>query len=204
MAAFCTVQNMEDFLQVTITQAQLAAANRAIAEASASIQNYCHQALVEVVDDIVTYDNIRQTAGLMLPQLPAQSIKSVVENGVTLTATTDYVLGEGGILYRVGWTWARGVQIITVTYTHGYANDAYAGYPEDLIAVCTRVASRAYQAGLNAAAMAGVPGVQSEALGDYSVTYGAGSSSSGDNMLGASAAPMLLRSEKEQLDAYRL
>jgi hypothetical protein len=204
MAAFCTIQDIEDFIQTTITPAQLASANDAIAKASAIIQNYCHQVLEEVVDDVVTYDNWRHTSGLMLPQLPAQSVKSVVEDGVTLTVTTDYVLGEGGILYRVGQNWARGVQIIVVTYTHGWANDQYAGYPEDLVAVCARAASRAFQAGLNAAAMAGVPGVQAETLGDYSVTYGAASSSGGDNMLGASAAPMLLRSEKEQLDAYRL
>jgi hypothetical protein len=49
--------------------------------------------------------------------------------------------------------------------------------------------------------MAGVPGITATSLGDYSVSYG--SEGSAEGVMGASAAPMLLRSEKEMLDQYK-
>jgi len=41
-------------------------------------------------------------------------------------------------------------------------------------------------------------------LGDYSVSFGAEAGRSAGGVLGASAAPVLLRSEKELLDRYRV
>ena len=204
MAAFCAIQDIENLLQVTVTAAQLAAANAAIADASAAIQNYCRQKLEYIVDELVTLDIAHSRYDLQLPELPVVSVKSVTEDGVLLTATTDYKLGQHGIIYRIGRQWATGVQIVTVEYTHGYLSDAYTTYPNDLIDVCARAAARRFQAGLRAAGLNAVPGVQAEALGDYSITYQGEATSSGESMLGASGAPILLRSEKEILDKYRL
>ncbi len=198
---FCTVQNIADFLQLTIDAAHIEAAEQAITAASAAIQNYCHQYLAEVKDDVVTFDIEHLRYDLHLPELPVSSIKSVIENNEVLTKDSDYKLGSKGILYRIGRPWVLGVQVVKVIYTHGFAADAY---PEDLIAVCTRAAARAYQAGLRVEALSGVPGVQAESLGDYSITYGAETSSTGEYSLGASGAPLLLRSEKEILDKYAL
>jgi len=44
--------------------------------------------------------------------------------------------------------------------------------------------------------------VQGLSLGDYSVTYSA--EGAGGGMLGVSAAPLLLRSEQEILNRYRM
>jgi hypothetical protein len=102
-------------------------------------------------------------------------------------------------LHRVNDEWAQGIQIVTVTYTHGYAV-----IPDDVAAVCARAAARAYQAGLAAAAVGAVSGVSAMTLGDYSVTLGTGAGGgAGEGIMGASAARMLLLSEKDVLARYR-
>lgn len=200
MADFATVSDIEAFLQVEIsTGAQINAAGRALAEASETIRNYCRQQLDLVEDDEITLD-CSGGYKLFLPELPVVEVVSVVEDGETLTADDDYKLGQHGILHRVGQDWASGIQVITVTYSHGYST-----IPDDIVAVCVRVASRAYQAGLRSAESAGVPGVASKSLGDFSVTYssetGGGAS---EGVLGASAARMLLMSEKDILARYKV
>ena len=200
MAAFCTIADIASFLQIAI-DATNAAALRAIGEASAAIQNYCHQALEEIEGDEYTFDVGPNQTKLFLPELPPTEVSEVVENTETLVVDDDYKLGRDGILYRLGAYWYPGVQTVTVTYTHGYAT-----MPDDIVGVCTRAASRVYQSGLRSAALAGVPGVQAQTIGDYSVQYASEQSggSGGGGTLGASAAPMLLDGEKRMLDRYRL
>lgn len=208
MADFCTVADVEEFLQVDISSDadKLASCQRAISEASEAIRNYCRQQIDLVEDDAYSFDvaTARQTR-LFLPELPVVSVASVVEDGETLVegADEDYQLGLHGILYRKNGYWACGVQIVTVTYSHGY--DAYDGLPQDIVDVCTRAASRAYQAGLKAADAEGVPGIGAKSLGDYSVTYQAENAGGiGEGVMGASAARMLLLSEKDVLNRYRV
>jgi hypothetical protein len=134
---------------------------------------------------------------LFLPELPVTAVISVVEDGEVLVVDDDYKLGEHGILYRIGDFWMKGIQIIAVTYDHGYAI-----IPDDVISVATRAASRAYQAGLRAEEMGAIPGVTAMSLGDYSVSFGGEGAAEG--VLGASAAPLLLKSEREQLNKYRV
>ena len=197
MADFATTADIEAFLQVSIdTATQTAAAARALAEATAAIKNYCRQVLEEVAADEVTLDSPGGTR-LFLPELPVTAVSEVVEDGETLVAGDDYKLGQHGILHRIGAKWAEGIQIVTVTYTHGYAT-----LPDDIVAVCTRAAARAYQAGLRAAETDGTPGVSSKQLGDFSVSYGGETSAEG--VMGASAARMLLLCEKDILDDYRI
>lgn len=196
---FCTVADIESLLQVTIhTDAtKNAAAVRAIAEATEAIKNYTHQALEMVEDDEITLD----CAGgnrIFLPELPVTSVSEVIEDGDTLTVDDDYKLGQHGILYRVDDDWATGVQIVTITYTHGYDS-----IPDDIVAVCTRAASRIFQAGLTAAELAALLGVTGMTLGDYSVQFGGAGGSSSEGTMGASGARMLLMSEKDMLNRYR-
>ena len=202
MANFCTVQDVENFLQITITGAdKVASMVRAITEATEAIRNYCHQHIDEVVDDIVTLDCAGGTR-VFLPELPVTQVAEVIEDEVALVVEDDYLLGQYGILHRVDQDWAAGIQIVTVIYTHGY--DAYDSLPDDIVAVCTRAAARAYQAGLKAAETEGVPGVSAVSLGDYSVSYASEAGGGvGEGLMGASGARMLLLSEKDILNRYR-
>lgn len=199
MANFATIEDIEAFLQIEIaTPTQIAAATRALTEVTAAIRNYCRQ-YIEYINDEITLDSAGG-ARLFLPELPVVSVDSVVEDGETLVVGDDYKLGQYGILYRVGRRWAAGVQIVTVTYSHGYSQ-----IPDDIVAVATRAASRAYQAGLRASEDDAALGVASKSLGDYSVSYGSEQGGgAGEGQMGASGARTLLLSEKDLLDKYRV
>jgi hypothetical protein len=200
MADFATIADIEAFLQLTITTpVQTASAAMALKDASAAIRNYTHQYLDYVADEDITLDSTGGTR-LFLPQLPVLSVASVIEDGETLVVDDDYKLGLFGILHRMGNRWVSGIQLITVTYTHGYLT-----IPDDIVAVCVRAASRAYQAGLKAADSEGIPGIASKQLGDFSVSFQSeGGGGVGEGVLGASAARLLLLSEKDILNAYRI
>ncbi len=199
MADFCTVTDLENLLQLEITTAaQIASAERAIAEATEAVRNYCNQHLELVEDDNIVLDVADGTrTRVFLPELPVVEVSAVVEDGETLVEGEDYKLGRFGILYRIGPYWAAGVQILEVTYSHGYMT-----LPDDIVAVAVRAAARAYQAGLRSAATGGVPGIASTSLGDYSVAYQA-ESAGAEGTLGPSGARMLLLSEKDILNRYR-
>lgn len=191
---FCTVQDIADFLQIEVDEP---AAMRAITEATIAIKNYCHQEIELVEDDEITLDVGERKTKLFLPELPVVELSEVIEDGELLTEDDDYKLGQWGILYRMpsGAIWAEGIQIVTMIYTHGYAE-----IPQDIVSVCTRAASRAYQAGLLSADSEGVPGIASKALGDFSVSF---QPSGSEGTMGASAARFLLQSEKDLLNRYR-
>jgi hypothetical protein len=197
MANFCTLSDVANFLQIDIPYDD-ASCERAIAEATEAIRNYCHQYIELVTNETITLDCSGGTR-IFLPELPVQSVAEVVEDDEILDPDDDYKLGQWGILHRIGDEWAEGIQIIEVTYTHGYAT-----IPDDVVAVCTRAAARVYQAGLRAAALEGIPGIASLGLGDYSVSYvGETGGGVGEGTMGASAARMLLLSEKDVLNRYR-
>lgn len=200
MADFCTVSDVENLLQIEITDAdKIAACERAIAEATEAIRNYCHQYIELVTDDEITLDCAGGTR-VFLPELPVVSVAEMIEDGETLTEDDDYKLGQWGILHRVSRDWEAGIQIITITYTHGYA----APLPDDIVAVCTRAAGRVFQVGLRNADTDGVPGVAAKSLGDFSVSYASeGGGGVGEGLMGVSGARMLLLSEKDILDRYR-
>ena len=197
---FATIQDIEAFLQVEITTpAQILSAERALIEATAAIRNYDRQYLALVNDDVITLDSKGGTR-IFLPELPVVEVSEVIEDGVTLTVDDDYKLGQHGILHRIDQKWAAGIQNITITYSHGYAN-----IPDDIVAICTRAASRAYQAGVRAADSDGLMGVASKSLGDFSVAFASESGGgTGEGIMGASAARMLLLCEKDTLDKYRI
>jgi len=200
MATFATIDEIEEFLQITIPAAKVAAVERALAEATAAIQHYCHQELFLHAGDVITLDVAAAQTKIFLPELLVISVSQVVENGDLLVVTDDYKLGQWGILHRVANYWSEGIQTVEITYTHGYGSD-YSDLPADLVGVCTRAAARAYQAGLLAEESGGIPGLAGKSLGDYSVTYQQTAATEGT--MGASAARVLLLSEKEILNHYR-
>lgn len=199
MADFCTVRNVEEFLRREISDLDaIRSCQRAVTAATEAIRNYCHQYIERVEDDTWTFDVRPARWNLFLPELPVTEVSSVVEDDETLDAD-EYELGLYGQLWRVGRRWAEGIQIVTVTYTHGYAT-----IPDDIVDVCTRAAARAYQAGLRSEDSEGVPGVASKSLGDYAVSFvGETGGGMGEGVMGASAARMLLLSEKDMLARYR-
>lgn len=201
MSNFATIADIEDFLQVVVSSGlEQDCATRALAEASEVIRNYCRQKIDYVTNEHITMDSYGGTL-LFLPELPVISVSSVVVNGVALVQNTDYKLDNRGALHRLlGHMWPVGPRCVVVTYTHGLSV-----IPADIVGVCTRAAARAYQAGLKSNDTSGVPGVASKSLGDFSVAYQAESSGTVDGgTMGASAARMLLMSEKDILDKYRI
>ena len=200
MANFATVADIEAFLQIEIsTPAQIASAGRTLNEASAAIRNYTRQYIEKVEDEMITLDS-SGGARLFLPEMPVLDVTVVIEDEETLVVDDDYKLGQHGILHRIDQKWASGIQNVTITYSHGYEV-----IPDDVVAVCTRAASRGYQAGLRAADSDGVMGVASKQLGDFSVSFASESGGGvGEGVMGASAARMLLMSEKDMLDKYRI
>lgn len=200
MANFASIAEIEAFLQIPISEPlQIISANRALMEATAAIKNYCRQLIERVSGDNIVID-VKGGKWIFLPELPVLSVSSVIENNILLTPITDYKFGEHGTLYRMNRHWYKGIGILNITYTHGWAV-----IPDDIVAVCTRAASRVYQAGLKSKTVQGVPGISSEQLGDYSVAFSAETSGGNDvSLMGASAARMLSLSEKDILDKYRI
>ena len=200
MADFCTKQDVENLLQIKISDDdKIASCQRAIGEATEAIRNYCHQHIELVTDDEITLDCAGGTR-LFLPELPVVSVAEVIEDDEALTVDDDYKLGQWGILHRVSCDWEAGIQIVTITYTHGYA----APLPDDIVAVATRAAGRVFQVGLRGADTDGVPGISAKSLGDFSVSYASEVGGGvGEGLMGVSGARMLLLSEKDILDRYR-
>jgi hypothetical protein len=110
------------------------------------------------------------TDALMLPEMPVNSISSVVVNGGTVT---NYRLAENGILYRgtisagasteydtnvIPSVWPSGRQNVSVTYDHGYAD---ADIPRSVRMVALSLAQRIVTQG---------PAVE-ESQGDLRVKY---------------------------------
>jgi len=193
---FATTADMELVLQQAIPADKEDAAEFALLTASMAVRNYCRQLIHLVADDVV---RLWAPHGrlLFLPELPVVSVASVTENDVALTANDDYVLQDYAVLYkRTGFKrlWNNPV---VVQYTHGYAD-----IPDDIRVVTARAASRLYQAGLRAAESAGVPGLVSKSLGDFSVTYGGENAVEGTT--GVTAARTLLLSEKDLLNRFRV
>lgn len=199
MANFAEISDLEAFLQIAIdTPEKVASAERALTAATAAIRNYTEQRLSLVEDDVIVLDSAGQSR-LLLPELPVLAVVSVKEDGQTLVAGRDYKLGQFGLLYRMGRGWKAGIQVIEVTYSHGYSE-----IPTDIKDIATRAAARVFQAGLRAAEQEGVLGVSSKALGDFSVSFVSESGGGvGEGLMGASAARPLLLSEKDILNRYR-
>lgn len=197
MTDLATVADVEKVLLRSITDAaEVAAVEFHLAGASNAIRDYVSQYIERVADDAIVLNGPLNSTKILLPELPVISVASVEEDGVLLVADEDYKLDpDKGILHRLdGYVWSQGVQNIEITYTHGHAP-----IPDTIIEICARIASRLFQAGLKSQESAGVPGVSSKSLGDFSVSYAV---ESGEGTMGASSARMLLFSEKDLLDKY--
>lgn len=122
-----TIADLEAFLQQDLNDYQ-AEAQAAIDGATAVVRNECRRTFTLVEDDEIT---LHWRPNIVLPNPPVQSISSFTVDGVT----SEYERDEHGRLVPglIG-------DVVTVTYTHGYAN-----IPEDVRLVALRIASRIFK-----------------------------------------------------------
>jgi len=136
MAAFATAAELASFLQVA--SVDTASANQALNIASQAIRDYCGWSISQETVTSKTLDGTGERS-IWLPTLLLTAVASVVEDGTTLTVTTDYDWTSYGRLVRNG-CWPRTARSVVVTYTHGYAT-----VPDSVKGVCLAAAGRRYQ-----------------------------------------------------------
>ena len=207
--ALATLTEFEQFGQVDITDNSDAAILQYLEDATGLMETYCDRTLEEVASIVETVDVDYWSTLIRVGTFPLTAVASIVENSVTLINGTDFVWTDDGLIRRINAStpktarnWLRGVQIVTITYTGGYAA---ASIPNALRAVCLRSAFRAFQAAATFANAGGIAtaGVSEVDLGPAgSITY-----QDADSMPAladvASTALALSDSEKGILDSYR-
>lgn len=136
-----------------------AAAELALASASAVIRRWTRQSITLVVDDVVQL-RVIDCGELVLPQRPVVSVAEVKVNSLVLN---DWVLSGDRLLRTGGWRRLPGTTtypdpgLVQVKYTHGLAET-----PDDVRAVCLDLAS---------ATLANPSMLRQESIDDYSRTF---------------------------------
>lgn len=176
---FATAAELAASMQTAVDQA---AAELALASASAVIRNWTRQSITRVVDDVVKL-RIIDYDELVLPQRPVESVSQVKVNSVVLVdwvPSGDRLLRPGGWRYLPGTTTYPDPGLVQVTYTHGWDE-----IPDDVRAVCLDLASTT---------LTNPSGLRSVSIDDYSRTFAAETLGSGT----------LSAAHKAILGAYRL
>ncbi len=155
---FATAAELAALMQAPIDSA---AADLALASASAMIRGWTRQSITRVVDDVVKL-RVIDCSELVLPQRPVESVSEVKVNAVTLV---DWVLSGDRLLRAGGWRHLPGTTtypdpgLVQVTYTHGWDE-----IPDEVRAVCLDLA----------ASTVSNPGMlRQESIDDYSRTLAA-------------------------------
>jgi hypothetical protein len=197
--AFATSDDLRVELGITtFTEDQEARAVRRIDGATGAIQRYCRQTIELVEDDSVSLVG-SWSAGLVLPEWPVTEVTSVVIDGDTLTADTDYVFDGQHTLWRGStafswddWSWRypppRGYDShwggpetqITVVYSHGFDP-----VPPEVVEICVSAALRGWDT---------PTGATQRQIGSWSASYGAA---------GVGGAVTLTREERRILNELR-
>jgi hypothetical protein len=132
--------------------------------ASAIVRGVCQSPILET-ESTVTLWATDGDAYLDLPGKPVTAVSSVVLDGTTLDAD-DYRLVYGRLWRSSGWGWGCEPRDVVITLTHGFAEVP----PEVRQLVCDLAI-----AGMSAASEgARVPGMVSESIDDYTVTWAQG------------------------------
>ena len=154
--AFATTEQLRVELgYASFTADQTSKASRRLDAATATIQRFTRQTISQVEDDDVTLVGTWRAA-LVLPEVPVTEVASVVIDGETLTADTEYVFDESRTLWRgfipfsqeqEPWRyrtpteshWGGPETVVTVTYTHGFAT-----IPADIVEITLNLAKRGW------------------------------------------------------------
>jgi hypothetical protein len=135
-----------------------------LAVASSIVRGVCQSPILETTSTVTLWTSDGD-AFLDLPGKPVTAVSSVVLDGTTLD-TGAYRLVHGRLWRAGGWGWKCDPRPVVVTLTHGFAEVP----PEVRQLVCDLAI-----AGMNAAADgARVPGVVSESIDDYTVSFAQG------------------------------
>jgi len=120
---------------------------------------------------------------LMLKAYPVRSITSIVDDETTLSYTSETVgdykyarLKTDGMVELRDGAWSTGMKMIEVKYKGGYENQA--ALPSDLVYAIDKVCAEIFRSEATAG------NVQSERIGDYSVSYSAGEAAHKSGVLG--------------------
>jgi hypothetical protein len=109
-----------------------------LSSASALIQAYCGQDLVEVTDDQVML-HPDPSWSVFLPQAPVTDVSAITVDTVPVTGFTFTQAGE---ITRTDGGWFEGT--VLVTYTHGYPESS--SEFRQVRSVCIEMTKRAYTA----------------------------------------------------------
>lgn len=187
--ALCVQADIEKRLQWDITTEPDPVVTMLIADATSLIESELGRPAETAGSRVETFDG--GFWSLFLTAWPVTAVASVVEDGVTLTVTTDYKWSASGKLIRVSGgyqTWWKTTKpdSIVVTFTGGYVAATHVSEFNHLGAICAEMVARAFLKGAaNAVVPAGVSGqISSVTLADsdsvtYTDTSGASGSSSG-------------------------
>lgn len=139
---FATVEDVATYIKQNLTAADAATVSFLLDQVTKTIQNRTGQTITQVAGDVITLSP-RGHSILVLPEVPVTAVASVVVEGVTQVADTDYTWESYGLLFRpVGRTWGSKRRSVVVTYTHGYAT-----IQDDLKMATCELVSRAFQSG---------------------------------------------------------
>lgn len=166
---FISVDDLAAYRKRSLDPAD-ALALMAIGAACDELRRVAEQSIDLVVDDEVTVDS-EGTNTLLLPELPAVDITSVIGPGaVELSLTSDVFLDRemGAVRMRSrARRFLPGFQLYTITYSHGYAApesglpDGTEDFPEALKALAVSIAARFYDQ----------QGVKQESVGGYQAVF---------------------------------
>ena len=156
--AYCDWYGLGTYDQLdTATQTRI---EMALDIASSDIRSETQQLLSQASETITLYPPYGHcVAQFTLPQWPVTAITALSVGGNTLTADTDYVWEQAGVVTFISPSWWSYIYPVSVTYTHGWNP-----IPGDIAGVTLARAKRVYD---NPDAQA----IQKESLGDWSVAY---------------------------------
>ncbi len=147
--------DLATYLQITYSAGDTALA-QAVTLACGLVTGYTGQGIESTTYTHTLLINSDQT--IRLPQRPVTAVTSVTIDGTVLTSGTDY--DWDGLSYMIaldGYTPADDVFTASVVYVAGYAS-----VPADVKAATLSVGAALYN---------GAPGVTSESIDDYRVSY---------------------------------
>lgn len=153
---FATAAELAAAMQAPVDSA---AAELALASASAVIRKWTRQTITRVADDTAIL-RVIDCDELVLPQRPVVSVSEVKVNSLVLH---DWVLSVDRLLRTGGWHRLPGTTtypdpgLVQVTYTHGWEE-----IPDEVRAVCLDLAS---------ATLVNPSMLRQETIDDYSRTF---------------------------------
>jgi hypothetical protein len=179
----CTQADIEALRQIDVTAEPDPTITALIRHAEGIIEGLSGRRFDPVTDEVLLVEDAPEVDGMVyLPHFPVTAVTMADAEDDPLVEGEAFAWNTKGVVYHLGagtgimtWDWQYHVPRhaipwtpgTSITYTGGAAdvNDV----PQDLRTVCAQIAASLYDAGA-----AGSPGIQSESLGGWSVSYSRG------------------------------